>query len=99
MSLNAHRDLTFDRKNRPWKNTVGFIMDPKGFMLWAVVRLRLIAGICRQHRSLFCISEGHCLRVLRARWRNFPCLWDAHHHQMHFEQTIHWAATNRMTLL
>lgn len=39
MSLTTHRDLSFDRKNKPWQNTPGFILNPKGFMLWAVLRL------------------------------------------------------------
>lgn len=45
MSPNVHRDLTFDRKHRPWQNTPGFILNPKGFMLWAMVRLRPMAGV------------------------------------------------------
>lgn len=82
MSLTAHRDLTFNRKNRPWRNTAGFNLNPKGFMLWAVVRFRLMAGV---------LFEGVCFvsvplsGVLGAKGRSLQRLWDAYCLQMHLE--------------
>lgn len=45
MSPNVHRDLTFDRKTQALTEHPGFILNPKGFMLWAMVRLRPMAGV------------------------------------------------------
>ena len=80
MSPNAHRDLTFERTNRPRQCHSRFILSHKGFLLSSGEAQP--GGWCPCHRSLFCISDRHCLKVLGTWWRNLHCTHDVHCHQM-----------------
>ena len=45
MFPNAHRDLKFDRKTSLGRNPLGFILNPKGFMMLSDGVAQPLAGV------------------------------------------------------